>query len=665
MNTKLWKYSISVGMVLLSAFIMQMIISSPVKAQVILDVIDLGSDGGGVAINPNTNRVYVAVAGQLNVYNAQTHALITKIPLPENYTKCYDVAVNDVTNRIYAVGFRTYVIDGNTNTVLWNFNKAGKEIAVNPTTNRIYIATFVNYPYGDPYVIHVLDGTNNTWLPDIHIASLASFESIHLAVNPSSNLVYATFTGDDNLRVLDGNSHNELDRVYLENIGYVELNTGTNRVYVGTNYVDVAVLDGETYTQVGTISRIGGGKLGLNRLTNRIYGVAATSPGYVVRIADSETYDLVGYIHLDGNLASYDLHPKMGKLYATHEMIPSAWGKKMTIIQDESPTSPAPTPEPPALIAILDLQENGYGVAANTMTNRLYIGMEGSIAVFNATSLDYLHSFDLTNDPDWPPINDIGIDETRNVIFAVSVSQTYVVDGGNNQVIGNLGSGDEIAVNSNNGRVYIVDNAVWLGDPDRLRIYDSVTMTHIRTIDLGISDYFQTAHVAVNSTTGYAYCTYSLDDDLRIISPKTDDVMLTIDYSSIGDVTVNPATNQVFMWISREGKSGALILDGNDHTELGMIQGVSGQLEINPQTNRLYGYTGYTLFEAYDGASGLVMSQVYLDGDVRSYTIHPNLLRLYAVHHDYPEEWSSKVSVIQDTDEAPPIRVSLPLVIKD
>ncbi len=665
MKTKQRVHLTAIGMVLLSAFLVQILIRSPVRAQIILDVIDVGVDVGGIAVNPNTNLVYVAVTGQLNVYNAQTHAFVTTIPLPQNYTPCYDVALNLSTNRIYAAGLRTYVIDGNTNNVLGNFDKSGNEVAINPTTNRVYIAGMVNYPYSDPYVIHVLDGGNNSWLTDIQIASLASFESIHLAINPSTNRVYATFTGDDNLRVFDGNSHAELTSVHLENIGYVVVNPDTNKVYAGINYTDAVVLDGVTHTQVGMISRIGAGRLQLNRLTNRLYGIAATSPGYVLRIADSTTYELLGYIHLDGNLADYDLHPQLGKLFASHYMIPTTWGKKVTIIQDESPTAPAPTPKPPAVIATLDLPENVDGAAVNRVTNQLYIGMEGSIAVFNATSLAWLNSFDLTENPDWPPIYDIGINETQNLIYAVSVSGTYVVNGANNQVIGTLGSGNEIAVNSNNGRVYIFEQAVWLGDPDRLKIYDGVTTSHIRTIDLGTSIYFQSGHVAVNPGTGYAYCTYSLDDDLRIISPTTDDVAQTIDYTSIGDVTVNPTTNRVFVWISRQGKSGAVILDGNNHTELGMIQGVSGQLETNPQTNRLYGYTGYTLLEAYDVPSGELMSRIYLDGNIRGYTVSPGLLRVYAVHHDYPEEWSNKVSVIQDTAESPPIRIYLPLIMRE
>lgn len=321
----------------------------------------------------------------------------------------------------------------------------------------------------------------------------------------------------------------------------------------------------------------------------------------------------------------------------------------MTVIQDASPTSPAPMPPPPCIIATLILPEDGDGVAVNTVTGRVYVGVDGGLAVFDAITLAPLPFINLSSGGYSPPIYDVGVNENLNRIYAVSVGRTYVINGANNQVISTLGGGDEIAVNPSNGRVYIADDAVWLGDPDVLKIYDGVSLVHIRTINLGTSIYFQSGHVAVNPTTGYAYCTYSLDDDLRIISPTTDDLIQTIDYPSIGTVTVNPATNRVYVWVSRGGQSGALILDGNTHAEVGMIQGLSGQLRTNTQTNRLYGYTGWTLFQIADAATGVFVGRVFLDGNIRHYAVHSGLSRLYVTHGNYPAEWARKLSVIQDS----------------
>lgn len=190
--------------------------------------------------------------------------------------------------------------------------------------------------------------------------------------------------------------------------------------------------------------------------------------------------------------------------------------------------------------------------------------------------------------------------------------------------------------------------------PDKLKIYDGASISHIRTINLGTTIYAGNwVHVAVNPATGHAYCTYSKDDDLRIISPTTDDVVKTIDYSSSGTIAVNPDANRVYVWVSRGGQSGALILDGNSHAELGFIQGASGQLETNPENDHLYSYTGGTLFGIADGNSGEALGRVFLDGGIEHYAVHPGLSRLYVTHDSYPEEWSEKLSVIQDTGGPP------------
>jgi DNA-binding beta-propeller fold protein YncE len=630
-------------------------IAPAVQAQTIIATIDLGKDGYAVVVNQATNSVYVSVSGQLNVYNAQTHALMTTIALPQSPSAAYEMALNATTNRLYAVGFDTVVIDLNSNTVLQHWDQRASEVAVNPTTNRVYIANDVDYPYTDPYLVHVLDGASNTWLPDINLGTVASYgEDIHLAVNAATNRVYIAFTGDDSLRVLDGSTHTEVARIHQENIGDVVVNPNTNRVYVITNYDDAAILDGGSHTQLGTIPNMGLGQLGINPLTNRLYGLGSVSPGYVLRVADLGSNKVVGYVHLDGNLAHYDVHLALGKVFATHSMTASSWGKKMTVIGDVSPSGPAPQPSPPCVIATLDLPEDGNGVAVNTVSNRVYVGVDGGLAVFDATTLAPLPFIQLSSGVVLDPIYDVAVNESLNRIYAIGPGGTDVIDGADNQVLGSLASGQRIAVNPNNGRVYIGQRGIWLGEPDVVLIYDGVTLAHIRTITLGTSIHFQWVEVEVNPTTGYAYATYSLDDDLRIISPSTDNVVQTIDYSSVGSIAVNPTTNRVYVWVSRGSQSGALALDGNTHAELGMILNLSGQLETNPRTNRVYGYEGYTLFHMADAASGSMVGSAFLDGDIERYAVHPGLARLYVTHMDYPVGFGKKLSVIQDIGGPPP-----------
>jgi DNA-binding beta-propeller fold protein YncE len=334
-------------------------------------------------------------------------------------------------------------------------------------------------------------------------------------------------------------------------------------------------------------------------------------------------------------------------------MSPSSWNKKMSVIGDVSPSGPAPQPSPPCVIATLELSEDGYGVGVNTVTNRVYVGISGGLAVYDAATLASLPFINLSSGGTTPRIAEVAVNENLNRIYALG-GQIYVVDGANNQLLGTMPGGDHIAVNPTNGRVYIGQEGFWLGDPDLLAIYDGVTFAHIRSINLGTSSHFESVRVAANPTTGYAYCTYSLDGNLRIISPSTDNVVQTIDYPSAGSMAVNPVANRVYVWVSRGGKSGALALDGNTHAELGMIEKISGQLETNPHTNRVYGYEGWTLFHMADAASGNMVGSVFLDGVIETYAVHPALARLYVTHRNYPTEWAKKLSVIQDSGGPPP-----------
>lgn len=622
----------------------------PAAAQIVVGEIDLGSDGGAVAANPNTGRVYVAVEGQIKVYDARTRALVTTISLPQNYVTCYDLAVDPTTNRIYATGFRTYVIDGNSHTVLRHYDIQGAELAVNPTTHRVYVANdLVFYPYTDPFLVHVLDGNTLNWLPDINLGTSTTFCDIHVAANPSTNRVYIAWTGDNNLRVLDGTNHAEVARLPMAaTIGSVAVNPTTNRVYVCTSYAGAVVLDGSSHAQVATLAKIAG-RLRLNPLTNRIYGFASRTPGSIVQIADGTSNRVIDNVYLDGRAKSYDVQWSSGVIFVTYDSYPAGWKQKVTVIQDASPTTPAPTPVP-GRIATVELPGNGEGLAVNTVTNRLYVAMQGGVAVYDAATLAPLSFISLSIGGSPASLYDVGVDEHLNRIYAVGINRTWAIDGASHQVLSDsLGNGHEIAVNPNNGRLYIAYESPFRNTPDLLRIYDGVNLTHVRTLNLGTTTYSGNwVHVAVNPTTGYAYCTYSLDKDLRIISPATDDVVQTIDYASSGTIAVNPATNRVYVWVSRSGQSGAVVLDGNSHAELGMIQGMGGQLETNPRTNRLYGYSGATLFQVVDGTTGAPLGRVFVDEGVVHYAVHPGLARLYVTHPSPPTEAARQMTVIQD-----------------
>src|SRR5579862_5906253 len=109
--------------------------------------ISVGSSPNGVAVNPATNRIYVAnrADNTVSVIDGRTYAVVATVPVGPGPA---GVAVNPATNRVYVanstnaidVGSVT-VIDGSTNAVIATIpvDLVPNFIAVNPVTNRVYV----------------------------------------------------------------------------------------------------------------------------------------------------------------------------------------------------------------------------------------------------------------------------------------------------------------------------------------------------------------------------------------------------------------------------------------------------------------------------------------------------------------------------------------------
>jgi DNA-binding beta-propeller fold protein YncE len=122
--------------------------------------LSLGAQPSGIAVNPNTNRIYAAMvdAGTLDVIDASTFQVVAAIPglAPPDTNgatttfewldrRAVSIAVNTITDTIYAVnpGNSTVsVFDGNTNTLTGTITTpdGAVAVAVNEQTNTLYVA---------------------------------------------------------------------------------------------------------------------------------------------------------------------------------------------------------------------------------------------------------------------------------------------------------------------------------------------------------------------------------------------------------------------------------------------------------------------------------------------------------------------------------------------
>ncbi len=150
----------------------------------------------GVAVNPTTNRIYVANNKDniVSVIDGGTDAVLKTVPvgmLPMG------VAVDPVANRVYIAnsGSNTVsVLDGATNTVLAAIpvGNTPRGITVDQTTNRAYVADFASN------AVSVLDLATNTVLATVPIGAGPA----DVAVNPVTHRVYIANYSDDTVSVV-------------------------------------------------------------------------------------------------------------------------------------------------------------------------------------------------------------------------------------------------------------------------------------------------------------------------------------------------------------------------------------------------------------------------------------------------------------------------------
>jgi len=155
----------------------------------------------GVAVDPITNRVYVAnfePAGSVWVIDGRTNTLVATVPVGDSP---FSIAVNLLTRRVYAAnaGDNTIsVIDERSNTVIANVPGGGFHVAVDELRNRIYSCSIGRYGFN---LLSIINGKNNGVLETI---TLAGAYCGGLAVDSFRNRIYVTDDNTDSVIVIRG-----------------------------------------------------------------------------------------------------------------------------------------------------------------------------------------------------------------------------------------------------------------------------------------------------------------------------------------------------------------------------------------------------------------------------------------------------------------------------
>ncbi|OGF17159.1 MAG: hypothetical protein A2509_10050, partial [Candidatus Edwardsbacteria bacterium RIFOXYD12_FULL_50_11] len=185
-----------------------------------------GSAPFALAVNPATNKIYVANYGNANVtvIDGATNGTAT-VWAGANPRA---VAVNPLTNKAYVANYNdssVTVIDGATNdTATVTVGAKPRAVAVNPLTNRIYVAN-----EGSASVTVIDGATNDT-------TTVATGPSPYdVAVNPVSNMIFVANVGNDSVTVIDGATNTTCAIAAGPAPCDLAVNPVSNRIYVVNN----------------------------------------------------------------------------------------------------------------------------------------------------------------------------------------------------------------------------------------------------------------------------------------------------------------------------------------------------------------------------------------------------------------------------------------------
>ena len=319
----------------------------PASAQQLIDTVTVGVSPVAVALNPATNKIYVANSGgaSVTVIDGLTDSTTSvTVGFAPN-----SVAVNPVTNKVYVVNGASNtvtVIDGATlSTTTINVGVLPDAIAVNSVTNKIYVAN------EDTGTVTVIDGGTlaTTVVPVGH-------NPLSVAVDSATNKVYVANYYDNSVTVIDGATNSTVTLPGIFNPIFIAGNALTNKIYVA-NFLasSVTVIDGSTNSTQVIPAGTKPIALAINPVSNKIYAVNNLSND--VTVIDGATNQTAG-VPVGNGPFGVAVNEVSNKIYVVNSsdntvtMIDGATNATTSVQVGTVPKS----------------------IAANAVSNRVYVG---------------------------------------------------------------------------------------------------------------------------------------------------------------------------------------------------------------------------------------------------------------------------------------------------
>ena len=554
--------------------------------------VTVGNQPSAVAVNPVTNKAYVAnyADNTVSVIDGSNNTTLIGVG-----TNPIALAINSRTNKIYVADQGSndvMVIDGVSGTTTpVTAGTAPSALAVNPVTGKVYVAN-----YGSSNVT-VIDSSNNA------TTIAAGTNPFAVAVNAVTNTIYVANVGSNNVTVING-SNGSTTPVSTGNAPYaIAVNPITNKAYVADNQnANITVIDGSNNTtqvaagthpfavavdeltnQVyvtnqgsGNFTVIDGnnnptnisggtspGALGVNPVTNKIY--IANSGGANVSVVDGAT-NTVATFAAGTNPQAVAVNPVTNKVYVAN------LGAGTVSVLGGGTTSSVTAGTAP------------YAVAVNPITNKIYVVNNGSS---NITVID-----GVTNTPTNVGVGsspyDVAVNPVTNKIYVANYvdGTVTVIDGVTNATTTvqdpNAKNPIAVAVNPVTNQIYVanVGDGVHQGS---LTVIDGATNNTTNIPNMGVDAWA----VAVNPVTNKIYVGHYLEPDVMVVDGTSNSVTTVTVGSEPFFLKVNSATNKVY--IVNKGSNTVSVLDGATNTATSVSVGTNPfALAINQASDKIY-----------------------------------------------------------------------------
>jgi YVTN family beta-propeller protein len=610
----------------------------------------VGGSPLSVAVNPVTNKIYVANQGgsTVTVIDGATNTTTTVAA----GTSPYSVAVNPVTNKIYVANVNSSsvtVIDGASDTT--TTVAAGSEpwsLAVNPETNKIYVA---NEGSGN---VTVIDGTSNTTT-----TVMAGSNPFALAVNPVTNKIYVANTSSNNVTVIDGASNTTTTVAAGSAPQSLAVNPVTNTIYVanaGSN--NVTVIDGATNTTTTVVAGSAPFGVGVNPVTNKIY--VPNYGGYNVMVIDGATNTTTTVV-AGTSPYSVAVNPVTNKIYVPNygsnnvTVIDGATNNTTTAAVGSGPESVAVNPVTNKIYVANEGSDNvtvidgaadttttvtvgsyPYAAAVNPVTNKIYLANLNSNTV---TVIDGATNTTTTVAAGTIP-RAIAVNPVTNKIYVINYdsSNVTVIDGPTNTTITvATGSGSypvAVAVNPVTNKIYVTI----LGSTNSLAVVDGATNT-TTTVAVGSGP----ESVAVNAVTNRIYVTNVSSSDVTVIDGATNATTTVAAGMDPEGVAVNAATNTIY--VANAGSNNVTVIDGATNTTTTVAVGTGpNAVAVNAVTNKIYvTNVSSNNVTVIDGATNTVATTVAAGASPFAAAVNPVTNQIYVANAD-----SNNVTVLTE-----------------